>query len=734
MVNRHIRSLRVTALAAALIAAPLALTAAPAHALSGAAASGTTYSYTARLDIGDGTRACSGVLVDAEWLLTAASCFVADPAAGLTVPAGRPQLTTTATIGRTDLTTTDGEVRTVVELVPRTDRDLVLARLNRPVTSVAPVSLATTAATAGETLTGAGYGRTKDEWAPLALHTGTFSVDSATATTASVTGQNGTAICAGDAGGPQLRVTSGKAELVAVNSQSWQGGCFGTDTTETRTGGVATRVDDLGGWIASKAGATRVADFNCDGVEDTAIADPNTSAGGVSQAGVVRIVYGGGKGTQELSRALSYVPGDPETGDLFGQTLATVDYDEDGCTDLVVGAPSVDIGTATDAGAVYVLYGGPDGIGSGKAATDLEEGAATNSMRASTPETGDRLGAALAAGTTAAGEPWLLIGVPGEGLNGIAKAGEAFYLRGSTDVSIYQGRTADVPGTSETNDGFGATVAGDGNFIAIGTPNEGIGTAAAAGGVAVFGHTLNAAGIPTPRIALSEDLDTVTGSPEANDEFGGALSMTAYRPAGATSASDSVLAIGVPGESLTVSGTDRAEAGRVVTVHITASGAWSQLGDISQESADVDGTGEAGDRFGQTVATVNTAPRAESTASTLHLAVGVPDEDLGTAADAGGIQTFSLLGAPGDTDAWVYAGNGTGLPGTYGASQYVGSSITATGTNLYVGMPYGPSAYGAAYALPWSNVTGGTVAAVTTYQPGAGGLPAAGVRFGYAVK
>jgi hypothetical protein len=51
----------------------------------------------------------------------------------------------------------------------------------------------------------------------------------------------------------------------------------------------------------------------------------------------------------------------------------------------------------------------------------------------------------------------------------------------------------------------------------------------------------------------------------------------------------------------------------------------------------------------------------------------------------------------------------------------VGRSIHFTGTHLYVGMPYGPSR-GAVHALPWANVSGGVKTAVTTYQPGSGGL------------
>ncbi|NUR01915.1 MAG: trypsin-like serine protease [Streptomyces sp.] len=244
------RSVRLTALAAALVAVPAGVSAAPAGAVTGPEASGTAYAATARLDIGAGTRACSGVLVDAEWLLTAKSCFVDNPAAGIDVPAGAPALKTTATIGRTDLTTTAGQVRDVVRLVPDPDQDLVLAKLASPVTGVTPVALSSSAPAAGEELRVAGYGRTKDEWAPLKLHTGAFTVDSVTTSQVSINGKDGAAVCAGDAGGPLLRDVNGTLQLVGVNSRSWQGGCFGADPAESRNGAVATRVDNgLRDWI-----------------------------------------------------------------------------------------------------------------------------------------------------------------------------------------------------------------------------------------------------------------------------------------------------------------------------------------------------------------------------------------------------------------------------------------------------------------------------------------------------
>ncbi|MGA5364013.1 hypothetical protein [Streptomyces purpurascens] len=109
-------------------------------------------------------------------------------------------------------------------------------------------------------------------------------------------------------------------------------------------------------------------------------------------------------------------------------------------------------------------------------------------------------------------------------------------------------------------------------------------------------------------------------------------------------------------------------------------------------------------------------------------------EAVGTAAKAGAITTFSLLGTPGANDRWIKAGM-SGIPRPAGADHQLGASIHFTGTRLYVGMPYGPGAKGTLLALPLSNVTaGGTNAAVTTYEPGQGGLPATGSRFGYAAR
>lgn len=249
MSDTRSRSTWATALLTATVSAGT-LMGAPAQAMDGDAATIGTYTFTAKIDIG-GERSCSGTLINNQWMITASSCFVDNPAQPTSLVAGAPALKSTATIGRTDLTGTAGQVREITELIPRTDRDLVLAKLASPVSGPSFLHPATAAPTAGEALKSAGYGRTKDTWVPDTLHTGALTVGSVQATSVGI---DGTPICKGDTGSPVFRQVNGRPELAAIASNSWQGGCLGSD--ETRTGAVASRVDDIRAWITENTAST----------------------------------------------------------------------------------------------------------------------------------------------------------------------------------------------------------------------------------------------------------------------------------------------------------------------------------------------------------------------------------------------------------------------------------------------------------------------------------------------
>ncbi|MGW1785603.1 VCBS repeat-containing protein [Streptomyces sp. NPDC002143] len=459
-----------------------------------------------------------------------------------------------------------------------------------------------------------------------------------------------------------------------------------------------------------------------------AIADPEATVNGAARAGEVQIVYGGGKGVLTLSQALDSIPGAPEAGDQYGYSLAVYDADLDGCSDLVVGDPFEDMGTVPDAGNVHLIYGSTSGLNAGKAANEFYQG--TGAALGGGPETDDWVGYAVTAGKSSAGVPFLIIGVPGESIGDLEDAGGFHYLSGTamTMAFVHQNTTTagDVSGAAEQDDRFGSTLAATPTHFAVGTPGEALGTVAFAGGVGFFSHALTS-GSPKPLGGLGQDQDVISGAEEVGDQFGAALAMVPYRASGATSTTESLLAVGVPGEDLATT----VDAGAVQVFKLAANGTFTETAWIDQNTADVDQESEAGDFFGKRLAAVNSSPNATSTATTTRLAIGVPGEESAEEhAEKGGVQIVPLVGAPGASDNWIDPGYGVGP--TPAPRMFTGISLAATPSLLYVGAPYGPAETRAVYGFPWNVASGG--AATQTIKPGEGGVPATGVAFGATIR
>ncbi len=402
--------------------------------------------------------------------------------------------------------------------------------------------------------------------------------------------------------------------------------------------------------------ALAVGDFNNDGYDDLAVGVPGEDFNKTNEAdgGVVHILFGTSSGLSTTKHQFWHqdkagIISSAEAGDKFGRALAAGDFDGDGIDDLAIGVHGEDHNSKglVDAGAVNVLYGVQN---KGLSAAGNQMWHQNTAGIYGVAETGDRFGYTLAAGDfDNDGVDDLAVGSPWESVGSAAGAGAVNVIYGTfntgltaTDNQIwYQGRYGEIAETAEANDNFGLALAA-GDFdgdnrddLAIGVPGETLsdgvyGQDTQAGGVHVLygsaekGLWFWGNQFRTQRTSgIDEDSDSY-------DRFGSALATGDMNGDGYDE-----LAIGVAGEDF--SGLSNAGVVHVIrgSNHIDSYSSWADSEMWHQNTTGVYDIAESGDSFAAALAMGDFNGDGED-----DLAVGVPNENVGSATNAGAVNVL----------------------------------------------------------------------------------------------
>jgi len=455
--------------------------------------------------------------------------------------------------------------------------------------------------------------------------------------------------------------SAAKRSLAAAAEPGWVQTVHDGITLDSRSTAVTTTP-------ASVTRSNTRSDFDGDGRDDIAAS---------SDSGVV-VTYSSAAHRDQLRTELV----SDGCSTCFGASLVSGNFNGDGYDDLVV-ADLYEVDTLTanqHAGAVWIFPGGPDGL-------QIDAVQHINQSTTDIPgasEENDSFGGALAAGDiNGDGNDDLAIALPRESIGSALSTGGVIVLKGSNTGIVTAGalwldqNVAGVPGSSETDDNFGWS-------LAIGKVNKD-----------AYGDLL----IGTPFENLKDNGD---GSGMVTELWGSASGVSLSK---ATSVTGEQITHAVKvtgtyifdlGFNMAVTDTNKDGYGDVVLGVAGAEVAWklapgavvslkggtaglttTGVKVISQDSTGVAGGTEESDWFGDSIGVGDVTGDGYS-----DVLVGVPGEDIGSTQQAGSLVLLrgSSSGLTG-TGSQTLDQSSAQVPGSAEAGDYFADSVTLLNTD-----------------------------------------------------
>jgi hypothetical protein len=488
-------------------------------------------------------------------------------------------------------------------------------------------------------------------------------------------------------------------------------------------------------------GQHSTSDFDGDGLPDAVVGSPLASVDDADGAGVVTVVYGSKKKpipqrATNIWPGSTGVPGSVQEGAGFGTAVAVAFLDDDDCADLVVGAPGEAVGAKGGAGAAYVVFGAPDGIGTGKPGLTFHLGSTGVPGK---PAKDDKFGSVITTTHGLVDNHLVVFGVPAADTDAAKDAGAVVVVQMGSDGApvedggwIFTQGSPGIPDDDEEADRFGAAVAlGDGQAagslgtIFIGAPAEDLGSKIEAGAVTVLDGPNLASPVAEQWVQGKAPLSDVA---ERTDRLGNSL---AYGSDPATG--QMAVLIGAPGEDVG----EVHEAGAAHLLDGCEVLADCQETYLTQGTAPISDAAETEDRFG----TALSFAASSTTKAGLIGMIGSPGEAIDGLDNVGMVQLLdttdhSVVMAPIDESL-------DSIPGAPDAEDRFGSSLTALAAGgkkgwlglLIVGVPGESGGVGAVVTVPFgppaAPASGRTKPRM--WEPGVGAIPAVDASFGVAV-